>query len=137
MELKDKLMQDSLNCTFIACPCSDNANMPNVDTIFNMRKKVIELRDLVALQDTEIEYLRSSIEYISIKDLMIEIEALRGLLDEKDGGQIDDEGNFEKQLEEQQAEYRSELERIQALNKAKEGEDDDFKKQIMELREQL
>jgi len=49
MELKDKLMQDSLNCTFIACPCSDNANMPNVDTIFNMRKKVIELRDLVAL----------------------------------------------------------------------------------------
>ena len=74
--------------------------MPNVDTIFNMRKKVIELRDLVALQDTEIEYLRSSVEYISIRDLMIEIEALRGLLEEKDGGQKEDEGNLEKRLEE-------------------------------------
>ena len=90
MEIKDKLMQESLNCTFIACPCSaGQSNMHNVQLIMNLRKKVMEFRDLVALQDTEIEYLRTSIEYVSVKDLMIEIEALRRLLDERDDGDKD------------------------------------------------
>ena len=63
--------------------------MHNVQLIMNLRKKVMELRDLVTLQDTEIEYLRTSIEYVSVKDLMIEIEALRRLLDERDDGDKD------------------------------------------------
>ena len=95
MEIKDQLMKESLNCTFIACPCSENSNMPNVQIIMNLRKKVIELRDLVTLQDTEIDYLRSSIEYVNIKDLMIEIEALRNLLDEKTEGKDDQTNSLE------------------------------------------
>ena len=46
---KDKLLQDSLNCTFIACPCTGSAKAPNMQLVFKLRKKVIELRDLCAL----------------------------------------------------------------------------------------
>ena len=49
LKTKDNLLQDSLNCTFVACPCSQNAKMPNMNLIFKLRQKVIELRDLVAL----------------------------------------------------------------------------------------
>ena len=46
---KDKLLQDSLNCTFIACPCTGNSKAPNMQLVFKLRKKIIELRDLCAL----------------------------------------------------------------------------------------
>ena len=54
--------------------------------IFKLRKKVMELRDLVALQEVEIVQMQESVKYVKIRDLMVEIEALRALLDEKSGG---------------------------------------------------
>ena len=54
LKVKDNLMSDSLNCTFIACPHSQHSKAPNMNLIFKLRKKVIELRDLVALQEVEI-----------------------------------------------------------------------------------
>ena len=54
LSTKDSLLRDSLNCTFVACPCSQNSKMPNVNLIFKLRKKIIELRDLVALQEVEL-----------------------------------------------------------------------------------
>ena len=81
--VKDNLLQDSLNCTFVACPCSSNAKAPNMNLIFTLRKKVIELRDLVSIQEVEIINMQSSMKYVKIRDLMVEIEALRALVDEK------------------------------------------------------
>ena len=54
--------------------------------IFKLRKKVMELRDLVALQEVEIVQMQESVKYVKIRDLMVEIEALRALLDESQGG---------------------------------------------------
>ena len=54
LHVKDNLLQDSLNCTFVASPCSYNSKAPNMMLIFKLRKKVIELRDLVALQEVEL-----------------------------------------------------------------------------------
>ena len=51
--------------------------------IFKLRKKVIELRDLCALQECEITGMRNSLKFVKIRDLMVEIEALRQLVDEK------------------------------------------------------
>ena len=51
--------------------------------IFKLRKKVIELRDLCALQEWEITGMRNSLKFVKIRDLMVEIEALRQLVDEK------------------------------------------------------
>mmetsp|Transcript_26858 Transcript_26858/g.33414 ORF Transcript_26858/g.33414 Transcript_26858/m.33414 type:complete len:100 (+) Transcript_26858:198-497(+) len=87
LKVKDNLLTDSLNCTFVACPCSQNSKMPNMSLIFNLRKKVIELRDLVALQEVEIINMQSSVKYVKIRDLMIEIEALRALVEEKSADQ--------------------------------------------------
>lgn len=50
--------------------------------IFKLRKKVMELRDLVALQEVEIVQMQESVKYVKIRDLMVEIEALRALLEE-------------------------------------------------------
>ena len=33
LRTKDNLLQDSLNCTFVACPCSQNAKAPNMNLI--------------------------------------------------------------------------------------------------------
>ena len=82
LQVKDSLLQDSLNCTFVACPCSSNGNAPNMNLIFKLRKKVMELRDLVALQEVEIVQMQESVKYVKIRDLMVEIEALRALLEE-------------------------------------------------------
>ena len=57
-----------------------------MNLIFKLRKKVMELRDLVALQEVEIVQMQESVKYVKIRDLMVEIEALRALLDEKSGG---------------------------------------------------
>ena len=54
LHVKDNLLQDSLNCTFVACPCTSNSKAPNMTLIFKLRKKVMELRDLVALQEVEL-----------------------------------------------------------------------------------
>ena len=50
--------------------------------IFKLRKKVMELRDLVALQEVEIVQMQESVKYVKIRNLMVEIEALRALLEE-------------------------------------------------------
>ena len=86
LKVKDNLMSDSLNCTFIACPHSQQSKAPNMNLIFKLRKKVIELRDLVALQEVEIINMQSSMQYVKIKDLMVEIEALRALVEEEKTG---------------------------------------------------
>ena len=85
LKVKDNLLQDSLNCTFVACPCSKSGNLPNMNLIFKLRKKIIELRDLVALQEVEIINMQQSVKYVKVRDLMVEIEALRALVDEKGG----------------------------------------------------
>ena len=54
-----------------------------MNLIFKLRKKVIELRDLVALQEVEIINMQSSMQYVKIRDLMVEIEALRALVEEE------------------------------------------------------
>lgn len=83
LRIKDNLLEESLNCTFVACPCSQSAKAPNMNLIFKLRKKVIELRDLVTIQEVEIINMQSSMKYIKIRDLMVEIEALRALVEEK------------------------------------------------------
>ena len=76
-------MQDSLNCTFVAYPVNvTESKAPNMQLIFKLRKKVMELRDLVALQEVEIVQMQESVKYVKIRDLMVEIEALRALLEE-------------------------------------------------------
>ena len=57
--------------------------MHNTALIFKLRKKIMQLRDLVALQEVEIVNMQSSVKYVKVRDLMIEIEALRALVDEK------------------------------------------------------
>ena len=57
--------------------------MQNTALIFKLRKKIMQLRDLVALQEVEIVNMQSSVKYVKVRDLMIEIEALRALVDEK------------------------------------------------------
>ena len=57
-----------------------------MNLIFKLRKKVMELRDLVALQEVEIVQMQESVKYVKIRDLMVEIEALRALLEENQGG---------------------------------------------------
>ena len=56
-----------------------------MNLIFKLRKKIIELRDLVALQEVEIINMQQSVKYVKVRDLMVEIEALRALVDEKGG----------------------------------------------------
>ena len=109
LQVKDNLLQDSLNCTFVACPCSQSAKVPNMNLIFKLRKKVMQLRDLVAIQEVEIINMQSSVQYVKIKDLMIEIEALRALVDEKNGpGQDPDSAQEEiKMLRKQLTEKTS------------------------------
>ena len=80
---KEKLLSESLNCTFIACPCSGNSKGPNMQLIFKLRKKVIELRDLCAIQECEISSMRNSVKFVKTRELMMEIEALRQLLSEQ------------------------------------------------------
>ena len=86
LHVKDNLLQDSLNCTFVACPCSSNSKAPNMNLIFKLRKKVIELRDLVALQEVELIDMQNSVKYVKVRDLMVEIEALRALVEENKSG---------------------------------------------------
>ena len=47
-----------------------------MNLIFKLRKKVIELRDLVALQEVELIDMQNSVKYVKVRDLMVEIEAL-------------------------------------------------------------
>ena len=54
LRMKDNLLQESLNCTFVAVPSFESSKGPNMQLIFKLRKKVMELRDLVALQEVEI-----------------------------------------------------------------------------------
>ena len=51
--------------------------------IFKLRKKVIELRDLCAIQECEISSMRNSVKFVKTRELMMEIEALRQLLSEQ------------------------------------------------------
>ena len=37
---KEELLKDSLNCTFIACPCTGNSKAPNMELIFTLKKKI-------------------------------------------------------------------------------------------------
>ena len=80
---KQVLLKDSLNCTFIACPCTGSSKAPNMQLIFTLRKKIIELRDLSAIQECEIVSMRNSVKFVKVRDLMVEIEALRQLADGK------------------------------------------------------
>lgn len=57
-----------------------------MNLIFKLRKKVIELRDLVALQEVELIDMQNSVKYVKVRDLMVEIEALRGLVEEGNSG---------------------------------------------------
>jgi hypothetical protein len=49
LKKKDQLLEDSLACTFVACPCAEGHKSANVQILFKLRKKVMELRDLVAI----------------------------------------------------------------------------------------
>lgn len=49
LHTKEQLLADSLNCTFVACPCASDGFHKNTQLIFKLRKKVIELRDLCSL----------------------------------------------------------------------------------------
>ena len=57
-----------------------------MNLIFKLRKKVIELRDLVALQEVELIDMQNSVKYVKVRELMVEIEALRALVEEKNSG---------------------------------------------------
>ena len=46
LRAKDKLLEDALACTFVACPCHENAKTHNSQVIFKLRNKVMDLRDL-------------------------------------------------------------------------------------------
>ena len=56
-----------------------------MNLIFKLRKKVMELRDLTTLQEVEIMNMKNSAKYVKVRDLMVEIEALRAIVDEKEG----------------------------------------------------
>ena len=71
------LLEDSLACTFVACPCSSESKDPNFRILFKLRKKVMELRDLVSIQECEIMNMRKSLKFCRIQDLMSEIFHLR------------------------------------------------------------
>lgn len=71
-----------------------------MNLIFKLRKKVIELRDLVALQEVELIDMQNSVKYVKIRDLMVEIEALRALVDEKSAGNQEEIEHLRMQLTE-------------------------------------
>ena len=98
LHTKSNLLQDNLNCTFVACPCSKNAKVPNMQLIFKLRKKVMELRDLCATQEVELINIKNSQKYIKIKDLMVEIEALRALVAEKEDNQFTETEQLKQQV---------------------------------------
>ena len=54
LRTKQQLLEDSLNCTFVACPCDPDGKGSNNQLIFKLRKKIMELRDLVSLQECEL-----------------------------------------------------------------------------------
>ena len=83
LRVKDSLVEDSLACTFVACPCHENFKTHNSQIIFNLRKKVMQLRDLRAIQEEEIVSLRSSLKFIKVSSLMDEISQLREALASK------------------------------------------------------
>ena len=66
LKAKDTLLQESLNCTFVACPCAQSSKQPNMQLVFKLRKKVMHLRDLVALQECEIASMRNSVKFVQI-----------------------------------------------------------------------
>ena len=134
--------------------------MPNMNLIFKLRKKVMELRDLVALQEVEIVNITNTVQYIKIRDLMIEIDALRALVDEKGGSGIDMTAQNEieslrKQLTEARAnnkstgdfsrsrhesivaELRAEIDRLRSSSGDQSKETAEFQRTITELRIQL
>jgi hypothetical protein len=37
LQTKDTLLQDSLACTFVACPCSSDSKDPNFQILFKLR----------------------------------------------------------------------------------------------------
>jgi len=71
------LLADSLACTFVACPCSGDHKEANYQLLFKLRKKVMELRDLVCIQECEIINLRKSMKFVKVSELMSEIDYLR------------------------------------------------------------
>ena len=77
MQKQAILLEDSLACTFVACPCSSESKDPNFKILFKLRKKVIELRDLVSIQECELMNMRKSMKFCKIQDLMSEIFHLR------------------------------------------------------------
>ena len=77
LRVKDLLLEDSLACTFVACPCSENYKVHNYQIIFKLRKKVMDLRDLSAIQEEEIISLRKTLKFVKVSSLMEEIESLR------------------------------------------------------------
>lgn len=73
LRVKESLVDDSLACTFVACPCHENHKTHNSQIIFTLRKKVMQLRDLRAIQELEIINLRKSLKFIQVSSLMDEI----------------------------------------------------------------
>ena len=66
MQKQSVLLEDSLACTFVACPCSSDSKDANYKILFKLRKKVIELRDLVSIQECEIMNMRKSMKFCRI-----------------------------------------------------------------------
>ena len=83
LKQKEKLLADSLAVTYVAYPVNGDTKGPNQQLIFKLRKKIIELRDLCAIQECEITSMRNSVKFVKTRELMIEIEALRQLLSEQ------------------------------------------------------
>lgn len=84
IDKKDSLVADAVNCTFVACPCTKNGERPNMNLLFKLRKKVMELRNLIVMQEVEITDLQSSTKFVKVRELMSEIESLRAIA-EKNG----------------------------------------------------
>ena len=148
LHVKDNLLQDSLNCTFVACPCSSNSKAPNMSLIFKLRKKIMELRDLVALQEVELVNMQSSVKYCKIRDLMVEIEALRALVEEGGQGNQEEIEQLRMQLTEANAKLKgkhesaysdmqSEIQRLRGQSGDANSQVSSYKQQIAELTMQL
>ena len=55
-----------------------------MNLLFKLRKKVMELRNLIVMQEVEITDLQSSTKFVKVRELMSEIESLRAIA-EKNG----------------------------------------------------
>ena len=83
MKEVDELLGESINYTYVQCSPSrdDGANEKNRKLVKNLKKKVKEMREIIAIQETEIETLKSqkisTKNSTKVKQLMQEITILR------------------------------------------------------------